>query len=57
MIYNYIPRKNFDADTKFLSGHALTAGYLTAIGPVELSVMYGDQAGKLRAYVNIGLHF
>jgi NTE family protein len=57
MVYNYVPRKNLEANPKFLSGHALTVGYLTAIGPIEFSAMYGDQAGKLRAYVNIGLQF
>ncbi len=57
MGYDFIARKNSEASGRFLSGHALTAGYLTAIGPIEFSAMYGDQSRKFQAYVNIGLSF
>lgn len=56
-VYDFVHRNKIPTDTKFLSGHALTMGYTTAIGPIEFSVMYGDQARKLKAYVNIGLSF
>jgi outer membrane translocation and assembly module TamA len=57
MGYGFIARMNGEAAGRFLSGHAITAGYLTAIGPIEFSAMYGDQSGKFQAYVNIGLAF
>jgi NTE family protein len=57
MFYNFINRKSVQSNSAFLSGHALTVGYLTTIGPVEFSVMYGDQSRKLSTYVNIGLQF
>jgi NTE family protein len=57
MIYNFVNRLAVQSNPAFLSGHALTVGYLTTIGPVEFSVMYGDQSRKLGAYVNIGLQF
>ncbi|GAA0550675.1 patatin-like phospholipase family protein [Chitinophaga japonensis] len=42
---------------KYLSGYALTAGYSSRLGPIEGSLMYCDQDGRLRAYVNIGFSF
>ena len=57
MAYDFVARKDAEAVGRFLSGHALTASYLTAIGPIEFSAMYGDQSRKLQAYVNIGLSF
>ena len=57
MLYGFLSRNENFKNAKFLSGHALSLGYLTAIGPVEFSVMYGDQSGKLKTYVNIGLPF
>jgi len=42
---------------KYLSGYALTAGYNSRLGPIEGSLMYCDQDGRLRAYVNIGFSF
>jgi NTE family protein len=41
----------------FLSGYALTAGYNSALGPLQFSMMYCDQTGKFVGYANIGLHF
>jgi NTE family protein len=57
MFYNIIPNKNFNTETSFLSGYSLSIAYLTTIGPIEFSVMYGDQSKKLTTYVNIGLPF
>jgi NTE family protein len=57
MLYGFIKKNENFKTAKFLSGHSLSLGYLTAIGPVEFSVMYGDQSGKLKTYVNIGLPF
>lgn len=54
-LYNF----NGLAETKYnyLSGYGMTLGYSTRLGPLEGSVMYSDQAGILKAYVNLGFHF
>lgn len=48
---------NVDARYKYLSGYALTAGYDSRLGPMEVSLMYNDQDGRLKFYVNIGFNF
>ncbi len=57
MFYNIISNKNFNFETAFLSGYSLSIAYLTTIGPIEFSVMYGDQSKRLVTYINIGLPF
>lgn len=42
---------------KHLTGYGLTMGYSTFMGPVEGTMMYSDQDGRLRLYVNIGFNF
>lgn len=42
---------------KYLSGYGISGGYSTFLGPVEGTVMYCDQDGRLRFYVNIGFNF
>lgn len=42
---------------KYLSGYGVTGGYSSFMGPIEASVMYCDQDGRLRMYVNIGFNF
>lgn len=55
-MYDYIG--NVAADRyKYLSGYGLTMGYASFMGPVEGSLMYCDQDGRLRVYVNIGFNF
>jgi NTE family protein len=41
----------------FLSGYALTVGYASGFGPIQLSAMYNDQSRDFVGYVNIGFHF
>lgn len=41
----------------FLSGYALSAGYRSPIGPIEISAMYSDQSRTLVGYVNVGFTF
>ena len=57
MFYNLIPNKKINPETTFLTGYSLSIAYLTTIGPIEFSVMYGDQSKNLVTYVNIGLPF
>jgi NTE family protein len=45
------------AKYKYMSGYGLTGGYASFLGPIEGSVMYCDQDGRLRMYVNIGFNF
>jgi outer membrane translocation and assembly module TamA len=56
-VYDYLSHKATSTTTHFLSGHAITAAYMTVIGPIEFSLMHGDQAGSFRTYVNIGFNF
>jgi NTE family protein len=57
MFYNFLSNKNVNPETSFLSGYSLSIAYVTTIGPIEFSVMYGDQSKRLVTYVNIGLPF
>jgi NTE family protein len=42
---------------KHLTGYGLTLGYSTFMGPIDGTLMYSDQDGRLRLYVNIGFNF
>ncbi len=44
-------------DWKLLSGYAISAGYRSPIGPIEISMMYGDQSKAFLGYVNVGFTF
>ncbi|HVI45597.1 MAG TPA: patatin-like phospholipase family protein [Chitinophaga sp.] len=41
----------------YLTGYGLGAGYSSRLGPVEATMMYNDQSGKLKFYVNMGFTF
>lgn len=43
--------------TRFLSGYALSFGYVSPIIPIQLGVMYSGQTKKVSGVVNIGFHF
>jgi NTE family protein len=45
------------AKYKYMSGYGLTAGYSSFMGPIEGSLMYSGQDGRLQMYVNIGFTF
>jgi NTE family protein len=57
LVHNFISRNELIQAQDFLSGYALTAGYNSGLGPIELSAQYSDQTGKFGAYVNIGFAF
>lgn len=40
-----------------LTGYGLGAGYASFLGPIEATMMYSDQSGKLKFYVNLGFNF
>ncbi|NML40726.1 hypothetical protein HHL17_26250 [Chitinophaga sp. G-6-1-13] len=40
-----------------LTGYGLGAGYSSRLGPIEATMMYSDQSGKLKFYVNFGFNF
>jgi NTE family protein len=42
---------------RLLSGYAFTLGIDSPIGPLEFSLMYGDQSRFIRNYVNLGFRF
>lgn len=57
MFYDLLDHKYLEVNSSFLSGHALSVGYLSIIGPIEFSVMYGDQSKQFQTYINIGFSF
>ncbi|HRI60673.1 MAG TPA: patatin-like phospholipase family protein [Saprospiraceae bacterium] len=57
LAHNFISRREEMQAPDFLSGTALTLGYNTPIGPLELSVMYSPDTGKVGTYINFGLAF
>lgn len=46
-----------DQKYKYLSGYGISTGYSTFMGPIEGTMMYCNQDGRLRFYVNIGFNF
>ena len=57
-IQDYLDSERSDLSYKnFLSGYALSAGYRSALGPIEISLIYSDQAKQFKGYVNIGFTF
>ncbi len=56
-IYNYLNVKDQLVNPSFLSGSSLSLGYDSPIGPIEFSLMYGDQSKVVLGYVNIGINF
>lgn len=54
---NFVNRSAFFDNPSFLSGYSWTFGYNFALGPLEISAMYCDQAKKLRSYVSFGIAF
>lgn len=53
--YDYISRD--PKDWGVLSGYALSGGYRSPIGPIEISLLYGDQSKTFLGYVNVGFTF
>lgn len=57
-LYNYINKSPGEWDkSNFLSGYALSAGYRSAVGPLEISLIYSDQSKTFKGYVNLGFTF
>lgn len=41
----------------YLSGYGMTVGFSSRLGPIEATMMYSDQTGRLKGQVNIGFNF
>ncbi|MGE7776593.1 patatin-like phospholipase family protein [Chitinophaga sp. NPDC101104] len=54
-VYDFIG--NVEPKYRYVTGYGLTLAYSTKLGPMEATLMYGDQAQILKAYVNLGFHF
>jgi len=54
---NLVSRSSFFNERDFYSGYALTFSYNFALGPLELSLMYSDQTGKVQTFINLGIPF
>lgn len=57
MFNNFISTSNFIVNEDFYSGYGLTFSYNFALGPLDLSLMYSDQAKKIQSYINLGIPF
>lgn len=57
MFNNFVSPNNIIQKPNFLSGHALSLSYNMPLGPIEVSVMYNDQARIVRSYINLGISF
>lgn len=56
-MYNFLNVRDRLVSPRFLSGSSLSLGYDSPIGPIEFSLMYGDQSKVVLGYVNIGINF
>ncbi len=57
-VYNFMTSNGTDfAKSKFLSGYALSIGYLTPFFPVQASFIYSDQTKRLGGSLNFGYSF
>ncbi|AWV97151.1 patatin-like phospholipase family protein [Arcticibacterium luteifluviistationis] len=57
LVSNFTSREKYLRFDTWLTGHAVSFAYLTPIGALEFSIMYGDQSNDLGTYVNFGIPF
>ena len=55
--YNFVQKSSQQVNAGWLYGTALTAAYLTPIGPAELSFMASSKSEGMRVYFNFGFPF
>lgn len=58
-LYDFIDKapSSWTARSNVLSGYGLSAGYRSAIGPIEFSFIYSDQTQNFSGYINLGYYF
>ncbi|MEJ0057547.1 MAG: hypothetical protein WDN75_19030 [Bacteroidota bacterium] len=56
-LYDFLDKTPDELTRNFLSGYALSGGYRSAIGPIEISLIYSDQSRTFKGYVNLGFTF
>jgi NTE family protein len=56
-LYDFVDKSPDEITKNFLSGYAISGGYRSAIGPIEISLIYSDQAKQFKGYVNLGFTF
>lgn len=57
LVNNFISRSSFFNGRDIYTGYALTFSYNFALGPLDLSLMYSDQTGKVQTFINLGIPF
>jgi NTE family protein len=57
LLNNIISKSSFFNERNFYSGYAVTFSYNFALGPLDLSLMYSDQTGKVQTFINLGIPF
>lgn len=54
---NFISKSKYFQSRDVYTGYALTFSYNFALGPLDLSLMYSDQTGKVSTFINLGIPF
>lgn len=57
LLNNLVSKSEFFGGRDVYTGYALTFSYNFALGPLEMSLMYSDQTGKVQTFINIGIPF
>jgi NTE family protein len=57
LVNNFLSTDHHFQLDNWITGHAISFAYTTPIGPLEFSVAYSDQSGKVLTYVNFGIPF
>lgn len=56
-VESFIKKDEWIQETNYLLGYGLTAGYLSFLGPIELTIMRNETANLMNFYVNMGFLF
>lgn len=57
LVHNFVSENNLLQKPNYLTGYAVSFAYNFALGPLEISAMYCDQAKRVRPYINLGISF
>ena len=57
LVNNFNSVNNILQKPNYLTGYALSFAYNFALGPLEISAMYCDQAKRVISYINLGISF
>jgi NTE family protein len=55
--YDFVTPENTFRAPRYLTGYGFSLAYDSVLGPLEMSVMYCDQAKQFNTYINLGIAF